>query len=176
MLRSGLMGSHRVALGLATQAGHQTNAPSGRAAARALAGAALAALALSCAHHSGLQPAEYVSGLGILYYWDRYGSDGFRRWDIEAVEAAAFERGLCKEPPRVSWVAVRPEPFQRIGCGPAGCHGWHPGWIEVVGGPKFCAGESALLHELFHACVGDPDHRDPRWPLADKPVPCGQML
>ncbi len=116
----------------------------------------------------GKRPDYISTTFALAYFWL---GGHFAAADIEAVELAAMARGLCAEPPRVGWVGVHPAAFERFGCA-RDCHGYHAGYIEVVGEPACCAGESALLHEFFHACDGDDAHRDARWALAGVAVAC----
>lgn len=109
------------------------------------------------------QTADYTSARGVRYFWE---GGTFRPADIEAVEDAYEASGL--PPHRAAFVQVYAEPFA---CGSVLAVGCTPGWVQVVGEPWRCAGQSALKHELLHA-AGVYSHADERFREADKPVGC----
>ena len=64
-------------------------------------------------------------------------------------------------------VTIAFEGARAVACGPAAAVGCFDGDIRVstldAGRPVDCVEQTALVHEVGHAIIGDPDHLDPRW-------------
>jgi hypothetical protein len=128
----------------------------------------LASLALAACGREGPAPDFTVRGTGVVVRTDAAfaaSADFPARVESTLDAALAYWGGDWG---RLDGVTVTFEGAPSVECGGAhGAIGCYDGDIRVTTrDPSVeltCVEQTALVHEVGHAVIGDPDHRDPRW-------------
>ncbi len=130
--------------------------------------AVLAVLGLAACGRADLPPDFFVRGVGIVV---SSGAPFAHRADLptrieSTVDAALGYWGGSWQALAGSTITLDGDRYVHCAGNP-GAIGCYDGDIRVstqdAGFTYYCVEETALVHEVGHAVIGDPEHLDPRW-------------